>query len=402
MFEGDPSESPPGRPADSMLHPYIEPGKDLDYGETSGHTNSNKERYVDTWTGEHPQYPESYGKAKGVTFKEAPVTHDVAYVGFKPTSQTSDQEDYLPSGSYPGVTPSSSFYPEEGRNNYEYAGCILASDGYGRLLTTTTTNTTTNTSGIEPSYTTKDEYSTRESENRESYYTEEQGHLQYEYGYGGGNATTVNRNLSSHDSYTGQSSLHSLSPHHAYIDESLVDVYKRDKSMAAPSLHTGEIVDTPSYVSRNQVSPKGDSHALLTYGGSPFTKHTDSEYDSASQGDVSFAAFERRDVENEISLPIANIGRVMKSVLPGSAKIAKHAKDIVRDCVTEFIMFISSEASDICTNERRKTLSADDIMSAMNSLGFEHYNEALRSYHCRLREREQSRVMDQYIPDEEE
>uniref|UniRef100_A0A3B0N7Y9 Histone-like transcription factor, putative n=1 Tax=Theileria annulata TaxID=5874 RepID=A0A3B0N7Y9_THEAN len=76
----------------------------------------------------------------------------------------------------------------------------------------------------------------------------------------------------------------------------------------------------------------------------------------------------------------------MKSVLPNSAKIAKQAKDMIRDCVTEFIFFISSEASDLCNIERRKTLNADDIMLAMNKLGFEHYNKPLRNYHNKWKE----------------
>ncbi|GFE52682.1 histone-like transcription factor domain containing protein [Babesia ovis] len=125
-----------------------------------------------------------------------------------------------------------------------------------------------------------------------------------------------------------------------------------------------------------------------------YATHTSLDYDALTHGGISLAAFERREIESDTSLPIANIGRVMKSVLPGSAKIAKQAKDIVRECVTEFILFVSSEASDICTNERRKTLSADDILIAMNSLGFEHYNEALRNYHSRWRERDQSSMMD--------
>jgi nuclear transcription Y subunit beta len=38
-------------------------------------------------------------------------------------------------------------------------------------------------------------------------------------------------------------------------------------------------------------------------------------------------------------LPIANISRIMKNALPDNAKIAKDAKE----CVTEFIAFITSE-----------------------------------------------------------
>ena len=47
--------------------------------------------------------------------------------------------------------------------------------------------------------------------------------------------------------------------------------------------------------------------------------------------------------EQERFLPIANISRIMKKALPSSAKIAKEAKEMVQECVSEFIAFITSE-----------------------------------------------------------
>ena len=45
-------------------------------------------------------------------------------------------------------------------------------------------------------------------------------------------------------------------------------------------------------------------------------------------------------------LPIANVVRIMKTVIPKSGKIAKDAKECVQECVSEFVSFITSEASD--------------------------------------------------------
>ncbi|CDR96225.1 histone-like transcription factor domain containing protein, putative [Babesia bigemina] len=149
-----------------------------------------------------------------------------------------------------------------------------------------------------------------------------------------------------------------------------------------------------AYMSRPAATSCNDTQIPFSYEPTAYASHSGVEYDSGSQGDVSFAAFERRDVENDLTLPIANIGRVMKSVLPATAKIAKQAKDVIRDCVIEFILFVSSEASDICTHERRKTLSADDILVAMSSLGFGHYNDALRCYQAKIKEREPATMFD--------
>ena len=66
--------------------------------------------------------------------------------------------------------------------------------------------------------------------------------------------------------------------------------------------------------------------------------------------------------EQDRYLPIANIARIMKKVLPPNAKIAKEAKESIQECVSEFIAFITSEASDKCQQEKRKTINGDDIL----------------------------------------
>ena len=42
-------------------------------------------------------------------------------------------------------------------------------------------------------------------------------------------------------------------------------------------------------------------------------------------------------------LPVANISRIMKKVLPANAKIAKDAKEAIQECTSEYISFITSE-----------------------------------------------------------
>ncbi|XP_008343495.3 nuclear transcription factor Y subunit B-3-like [Malus sylvestris] len=90
--------------------------------------------------------------------------------------------------------------------------------------------------------------------------------------------------------------------------------------------------------------------------------------------------------EQDRYLPIANISRIMKKALPTNGKIAKDAKDTVQECVSEFISFVTSEASDKCQKEKRKTINGDDLLWAMATLGFEDYIEPLRIYLARYRE----------------
>eukprot|EP01100_Stratorugosa_tubuloviscum_P008997 TRINITY_DN3769_c1_g2_i2.p1 TRINITY_DN3769_c1_g2~~TRINITY_DN3769_c1_g2_i2.p1 ORF type:complete len:104 (-),score=42.36 TRINITY_DN3769_c1_g2_i2:57-368(-) len=89
---------------------------------------------------------------------------------------------------------------------------------------------------------------------------------------------------------------------------------------------------------------------------------------------------------DEHYLPVANISRIMKNGLGSNAKIAKEAKEIVRECVSEFISFITSEACEKCQNEKRKTINGDDILQAMQTLGFDNYIEPLSIYLSSYRE----------------
>ncbi|PWA99527.1 NF-Y protein [Artemisia annua] len=92
--------------------------------------------------------------------------------------------------------------------------------------------------------------------------------------------------------------------------------------------------------------------------------------------------------EQDRFLPIANISRIMKKGLPANGKIAKDAKDTVQECVSEFISFVTSEASDKCQKEKRKTINGDDLLWAMATLGFEDYIDPLKAYLSRYRELE--------------
>ncbi|KAK4398620.1 Nuclear transcription factor Y subunit B-3 [Sesamum angolense] len=70
--------------------------------------------------------------------------------------------------------------------------------------------------------------------------------------------------------------------------------------------------------------------------------------------------------EQDRFLPIANVSRIMKKALPANAKISKDAKETVQECVSEFISFITGEASDKCqrgeekNNQRRRFVVGDD------------------------------------------
>ncbi|KAJ0977698.1 hypothetical protein J5N97_013172 [Dioscorea zingiberensis] len=96
--------------------------------------------------------------------------------------------------------------------------------------------------------------------------------------------------------------------------------------------------------------------------------------------------------EQDRLLPIAIVGRIMKQILPPNAKISKEAKETMQECVSEFISFVTGEASDKCHKEKRKTVNGDDICWALGSLGFDDYSEPMKRYLQKYREMEGDRA----------
>ena len=84
--------------------------------------------------------------------------------------------------------------------------------------------------------------------------------------------------------------------------------------------------------------------------------------------------------EQDRVLPIANVSRIMKNAVPPNAKIAKDAKETVQECVSEFIAFVTSEAGERCQQEKRKTINGEDIVWAMEALGFDQYAQLMKLY----------------------
>jgi nuclear transcription Y subunit beta len=101
---------------------------------------------------------------------------------------------------------------------------------------------------------------------------------------------------------------------------------------------------------------------------------------------------EMDDDQQESMLPIANVGRIMKQVLPQTAKISKEGKQTMQECATEFISFVTAEASDKCHKENRKTVNGDDICWALSTLGFDNYSEAIVRYLYKYREAERQKA----------
>lgn len=53
--------------------------------------------------------------------------------------------------------------------------------------------------------------------------------------------------------------------------------------------------------------------------------------------------------------------------------------------MSEFICWITADASDKCQDEKRKTINGEDIITSMNTLGFDDYIGPLKVYLAKYR-----------------
>uniref|UniRef100_A0A1D1XUF1 Negative cofactor 2 complex subunit beta n=1 Tax=Anthurium amnicola TaxID=1678845 RepID=A0A1D1XUF1_9ARAE len=78
-------------------------------------------------------------------------------------------------------------------------------------------------------------------------------------------------------------------------------------------------------------------------------------------------------VDDELSLPKATVTKLITEMLPSDIACAKDTRDLLIDCCVEFIHLIASEANEICEKEAKKTIAAEHVITALQTLGFEDY-----------------------------
>ncbi|XP_076343618.1 protein Dr1-like [Tachypleus tridentatus] len=110
--------------------------------------------------------------------------------------------------------------------------------------------------------------------------------------------------------------------------------------------------------------------------------------------------------DEDLTIPRAAVNKMIKEILP-SVRVASDARELILNCCTEFIHHIASEANEICNAQQKKTISADHILRALESLGFKEYRHEAETVlkDCKAvvakRRKQSTRLEDLGIPEEE-
>ncbi|KAL6284269.1 hypothetical protein ACE6H2_015198 [Prunus campanulata] len=112
---------------------------------------------------------------------------------------------------------------------------------------------------------------------------------------------------------------------------------------------------------------------------------------ATNTGDLTQLASQQSVVhEQDQYMPIENVIRIMRRILPPHAKISDDAKETIQECVSEYISFITGEANERCQREQRKTVTTEGILWVMGKLGFNNYVKPLTLFLQKHRESENS------------
>ncbi|XP_011270057.1 hypothetical protein, variant [Capsaspora owczarzaki ATCC 30864] len=64
---------------------------------------------------------------------------------------------------------------------------------------------------------------------------------------------------------------------------------------------------------------------------------------------------------------------MIKEMLPNDVRVTNDARDMILDCMSEFVQMLASESNQVCDTDGKKMISTDHVLRALQVLGFSDY-----------------------------
>ncbi|KAK7084407.1 DNA polymerase epsilon subunit 3 [Halocaridina rubra] len=80
----------------------------------------------------------------------------------------------------------------------------------------------------------------------------------------------------------------------------------------------------------------------------------------------------------DLNLPNAVIARLIKDALPDGVSVAKEARMAIAKAASVFVLYTTSTANSMAQKNKKKTVSSQDVFSAMKEMEFEKFIEPLQ------------------------
>lgn len=78
----------------------------------------------------------------------------------------------------------------------------------------------------------------------------------------------------------------------------------------------------------------------------------------------------KAETKPEFELPLTAVNKILKASLPEGAIATKDAKSAFSKAAGIFVLYITSCANDMAKGQKRQTITAQDIIAALNELGY--------------------------------
>ncbi|BFZ20639.1 hypothetical protein BsWGS_23678 [Bradybaena similaris] len=80
----------------------------------------------------------------------------------------------------------------------------------------------------------------------------------------------------------------------------------------------------------------------------------------------------------DLNLPNAVVARIIKEAIPEGVNVSKEAKLAISKAASVFVLYATSCSNNFALKNKRKTITAQDILSAMEDMEFEQFIEPLQ------------------------
>lgn len=79
----------------------------------------------------------------------------------------------------------------------------------------------------------------------------------------------------------------------------------------------------------------------------------------------------------DLNLPAAIVGRLIKEALPEGSIVAKEARNALTRAASVFVLYLTGASTEAAQEKNQKTISAQHVLTALKEIEFESFVEPL-------------------------
>jgi len=94
----------------------------------------------------------------------------------------------------------------------------------------------------------------------------------------------------------------------------------------------------------------------------------------------------------DLNLPNAVVTRIIKDAIPEGVAVSKEARLAISKAASVFVLYATSCSNNFALKGKRKTINAQDVLSAMEDMEFEQFIEPLQQCQEAFRQEKKDKI----------